>query len=370
MADDIIAKGEVQVPRMDTISRYDPEEPGGDERPYFSRVEAKRGRTGYHVDVSKDPKSFPLQFHQFIATPGSMGNTPPNPNDDATALQRRFDARVLLSGIGGDEFMGGVPDPKPLLADLLMQFRLRKFANQLIAWSLVKKKPWIQLLFQSLMLLLPLSLRTRLRKENEPESWLDAQFTSRYRIAMRRLAWAENLGFGLPTQRDHAQSLVGMARQMGVVVPPLWGCQEKRYPYLDRCMVEFIVSIPADQLLRPGQRRFLMRQALSNLLPPEVLSRATKSTTARAYMATFDKQWSQLENLFRSPVSSSLGYINASGFRGALAAAKNGNSPHLIQLLRGLSLELWLQDSTRRGVIRAPTPAHLSLETNLAHMEA
>src|SRR5258708_10711715 len=116
MGDDIVGKGEAEAPRVDTTSRYGPEEPGGDERAYFSKVEEKRGRVGFHVDVSKYVKTFPLEFHQFVAIPGSLGNATPNPQDDATAVLRRLDYGVLLSGIGGDEFMGGVPDPCPQLA--------------------------------------------------------------------------------------------------------------------------------------------------------------------------------------------------------------------------------------------------------------
>ncbi len=370
MADDIIAKGEVEVPRMDTTSRYDPEEPGGDERPYFTKVEEKRGRTGFHVDVSKHPKSFPLQFHKFVATPGSLGNARPNPDNEGRSLLQQLDHRVLISGLGGDEFMGGVPDPRPELADLVMQFRLRKLASQLVAWSLVKKTPWIQLLCRSLVLLLPQSLRIRLRKENQPEPWLDARFASRYRLAIHKMALSENLGFRIPSQQDHAQTLVGMARQMSVAVPPLWVCQESRYPYLDRSLVEFLISLPVEQLLRPGQRRSLMRRALASLLPHEILSRATKATTSRSFMATFDMQWPQLENLFRSPVSSNMGYINATGFLDSLRAAKNGKAPNLIRLLRGIALELWLQNLMRCGVIRVGKSVQLSAETTLARMEA
>src|SRR6266849_3311181 len=105
------------------------------------------------------------------------------------------------------------------------------------------------------------------------------------------MARSENLGFRLPTQREFARNVVGLARQIGTVVPPLLGCQEPRYPSLDRDLIEFLIAIPADQLLRPGERRSLMRRALANLLPPEVLSRATKATTSRAYMAIFNVQW-------------------------------------------------------------------------------
>ncbi|SRR6266404_2629054 len=368
MADDIIAKGGAEAPGLDTTSRYDSEEPSCDERPYFSKVEEKRGRAGFHVSVTNYLKSFPLRFHEFVAVPGSFGNTPPNQDDDDAVVLQQLEYRVLLSGLGGDEFMGGVPNPRPLLADLVVKVHLRELAGQLMAWSLVKRTPWMHLLCRSLVLLLPLSLQARLQKENKPPPWLDVRLAKRYRRVVREMARSENLGFQLPSQRDYAQGLVGLVRQLAVIPPPLWGCQEKRYPYLDRTLIEFLISVPADQLLRPGQRRSLMRRALANLLPNEILSRATKATTARAYLAVFDMLWPQLENLFTSPLSS--GYISAPLFLNALRAARNGNAPNLIQLLRGLSLELWLQDLLKRSVIRVPTHARFPLETNLAQVEA
>jgi len=48
MADTIIARGIAETPRLDTISHYDDSEPHWNERPYFTKVEEKRGRTGWH----------------------------------------------------------------------------------------------------------------------------------------------------------------------------------------------------------------------------------------------------------------------------------------------------------------------------------
>ena len=53
MADTIIARGAAETPRLDTISYYDDSEPNWNERPYFTKVEEKRGRTGCHIDVGK-----------------------------------------------------------------------------------------------------------------------------------------------------------------------------------------------------------------------------------------------------------------------------------------------------------------------------
>jgi len=183
------------------------------------------------------------------------------------------------------------------------------------------------------------------------------------------LARSESLGFGLPTHRDLARTLAGITRQMAFAPPPLWGCQEKRFPFLDQTMIEFLISIPPDQVLRPGQRRSLMRRSLANLLPPEVLSRTTKATTARSHMVTVDMQWRQLENVLGSAVSSQLGYINTPALLDALGVARIGKAPSLVTLLRAVCLEVWLQDLLRRRVIRVGTPSHFYLERVFAHTE-
>src|SRR6185437_9810951 len=53
IADNLIACGRAETPRLDTVSYYNDCEPNWNERPYFTKVEQKRGRTGYHIDMSK-----------------------------------------------------------------------------------------------------------------------------------------------------------------------------------------------------------------------------------------------------------------------------------------------------------------------------
>src|SRR6266851_2335656 len=74
MADTIIARGSAETPRLDTLSYYNDSEPNWDERPYFTKVEEKRGRTGCHIDVSKQESfQFELANERFAATPSSGG---------------------------------------------------------------------------------------------------------------------------------------------------------------------------------------------------------------------------------------------------------------------------------------------------------
>src|SRR3982074_503238 len=53
MADIVIARGDAETPRLDTLSWYDGLDPALDERPFLTKVEEKRGRTGWHIDTSE-----------------------------------------------------------------------------------------------------------------------------------------------------------------------------------------------------------------------------------------------------------------------------------------------------------------------------
>tara|TARA_B100000678_G_scaffold281073_1_gene278435 strand:- start:1117 stop:1626 length:510 start_codon:yes stop_codon:yes gene_type:complete len=51
---------------------------------------------------------------------------------------------------------------------------------------------------------------------------------------------------------------------------------EYRYPLLDRRVLEFVYSIPTDMFIRKGQARWLMREAMDDLLPETVKRHAGK----------------------------------------------------------------------------------------------
>lgn len=52
---------------------------------------------------------------------------------------------------------------------------------------------------------------------------------------------------------------------------------EARYPFFDRRLIEFCLSLPADQKLRDGWSRWVMRGAMQDILPAEIQWRGGKS---------------------------------------------------------------------------------------------
>ncbi len=359
MADDILGREGAQMPRLDTLSYYDKTEPNGDDWLYFPKVEEKRGRVGAHIDASQfgsSPAS--LRYHEFFALPGYLSAGRKLEGERAT-LVRNGGYGVVLSGLGGDEFMGAVPIPNALLADLIVQFQFVSLAKQLMAWSLVKRRPWIQLLWHSVVDLLPAFLSQYFVEQAKVEPWIEKNFAKVTRIARRQIDVGEYLGLWLPTRRSCIGCVLMMANKLSKGVSPLLALEETTYPYLDQDLIEFILSVPASQLLRPGERRSLMRRSLSGIVPQEILSRRTKQLGARTPVAAVEKLWEELLTVFISPLSSHLGYINQPCFHGQLQAAKNGKHIHIVRMLRTISLEFWLRDLAARGLLASNTASSL-----------
>src|ERR1700733_6667048 len=125
MADTIVARGRVATPRLDTLSYFNDSEPTWNERPYFSKVEEKRGLIRFHIDLGcEDSRLFQIERDEFRVAPGFYGRL--NKADrERSACIRSGSYRVVLSGIGGDEVTGGVPSPSSEVADLIARAHFR-----------------------------------------------------------------------------------------------------------------------------------------------------------------------------------------------------------------------------------------------------
>src|SRR5213075_2882466 len=100
-----------------------------------------------------------------------------------------------------------------------------------------------------------------------------------------------------------------LRRQLARAAAPFDPPFDKRYPFLDRDLLEFMFAIPREQLVRPTQRRSLMRRALVGIVPDEILNRKTKAFVARAPMKTVSRDWAKLMEMTQNMVIGSLGIV-------------------------------------------------------------
>ena len=351
MADAIIARGAAEAPRLDTLSYYDDSEPNWNERPYFTKVEEKRGRTGTHIDVGKQELfAFDIDSGHFAATPGSGGGHSSEASKQLAACMASQGNRVVLSGMGGDEVMGGVPTPTPEIEDLIARAKFRQLAHQLKVWALNKRKPWFYLFFEAVRGFFPRAL-VGVSKDRKPVPWLNAGFVRRNRAALLGYESRTKILGPPPSFQSNLATLDVLRRQLACCGLPSGQAYEKCYPYLDRGLLEFLYAIPREQLVRPSQRRSLMRRALIGIVPEDILNRKRKAYVARAPLAAISQEWAGLIEMTQNMTSSLFGVVEARGLSEALQKARHGTVVPTVTLLRTVEIEKWLRKVLSQRVL-------------------
>jgi asparagine synthase (glutamine-hydrolysing) len=336
MADTIIARGMAQTPRLDTVSDYDDSEPNWNERPYIAKVESHRGRGGCHIDISSfNPFTLQCKANHFAALPSSATVACEHDLKFAECLTQQRN-RVVFSGVGGDEFTGGVPSPIPDLADALARAKFRALSCTLKAWALERRVPWFHLLFEAVREFLP-------SKTTRPVSWLKGEFAKRFRVALSPCLSRSRLFGSLPSFQQSMKALDLLRGQLGCYALSSDPVCERCYPYLDRDFIEFSIGIPREQMVRPGQRRSLMRRALAGITPDEILNRKRKAFVVRGPLNSISTEWQCLLTLRQGMRADSLGIVDSQGFLRALKEASCGQAVPVVPLMRTIAMERWLR---------------------------
>ena len=361
--DHLLRTSDVGCRQLNTISYFDDREPNWNERPYFALVEHTRGREGYHVDVGN--------LEGYLQCPDESRFIPlPGPDQVSIHREERIlecldatNSRVVLSGIGGDEFLGGVPNPKPEIQDLFIQLRWLRLGQQLKKWSLQKRLPLLHMLFSSLEEFLPQALR-RVYKKQRIEPWLEGTFLERHMATF----WADSRRVTLtgprPAFQGNVNTMNHLRRQFGCSIFGLPGRYEYSYPFLDRDLLEFLFSIPRDQLVRPGQRRSLMRRALVGIVPDEILFRKRKAYVARYPLIAMNHSWKDIQALLVSSYGVANGWFERRSLAASLVDAKEGKIEFIGPLLRTLKLELWICLLARQGLVCTSASSGVSSSRN------
>jgi asparagine synthase (glutamine-hydrolysing) len=336
---------------IDTISHYDDSEPGWDERPFFTAVERMRGKPGMHFETSFANRTFsPL--------PGSIGRYMWPGSDSSSfaqeeALLRLLNSkgiRVVLSGLGGDELLGGVPTGTPELADLLVQGRLGALCTRAFQWCLPTRTPMFYEIIDTGKSTLTAYFGSRQRRNNAPD-WVSGKLKKTLRSRQPDSASIADRLRLPPSQIFAGEAWESILGSLPHLQPGIVCRYEFRYPYLDRDMVDFLLAIPRTQLVRPGRRRFMMRNAMKGIVPDAVLERKRKASVQRSPLIAFLLRHQTLNELFSSPLVAEMDFVDLPLVHAALERVWSSNTTaEWPSLLRLINLEIWLRGYGEHGV--------------------
>jgi asparagine synthase (glutamine-hydrolysing) len=364
MADDVLSRGLATIPMLDTISYYDNSESNWNELPYISAIEKRRGQSGYHIDVAIEAEDWSRSRRStdFVAAPSGQ-HCPEAAQQFATYMVARG-YRVLLSGIGGDEVTGGVPTAIPELADSIARLRMRTFVRQLKRWALQTRKPWLHLLWalaRAFFASAPIGIAGNRRSL----PWLQSGFAKRHAFALAGYSERLRLSGPLPSFQMSEQTIDVLRRQLGTDTLSHLPPYEDRFPFLDRDLVEFLLAVPAEQQIRPGQRRSLMRRALAGVVPVQILNRRRKAYAVRSALNQVMSGWREISEPDLRTQSEAFGIVDSRSFGESVSRTPTSSNPPIVALQRTIWLELWLTNLVRQGILLTKTqvqPKHAGLE--------
>jgi asparagine synthase (glutamine-hydrolysing) len=348
VADTLLASGRTPAHRIDTLSFYQEGEPAWDERPYIAVTERMRGRAGCHIDVSDHTLlTYAYDFHRPELTPVSRGDCS-GPVKRLASYIASNGYRTVLSGLAGDELLGGAPSFIPQLADLLVTARIPTLLRQLRAWALSRRTTVFALLIDVLRAFCP---RSAMFGGIRSAPWWEAGFISAHQAAFSQYQRPFSFVRAKPSYQERLETIEALQRQIASCVQAPRILCERRYPYLDRDLVEFVVAIPPDQLQQPGQRRSLMRRALNGIVPDELLNRKRKAFIARQPLVEIMSHWSGYRELTENSILVALHVIDRDRLVDALEHARAGNIIPLPLLAHAVVLEKWLRHIRPYGFV-------------------
>ena len=327
---------------LDTISFFDDSEASLNETPYFSLVEDRRGKVGIHLDTAFSQRTFePHDTSKGLYL---------SPGADSFSIQQETQLwkvvwqggyRSILSGIGGDEVLGGVSNPFPELADHLVSGSWRRWLRQAVAWSLIDRSPLLGTLIGTVEYAARLYANITFDERDVPP-WISTSLRDRLRCRTRRSIVRSYLGVE-PHRVENCRAWWAIMETLPHLFPQLLSRIEYRYPFLDRDLVEFLFSIPPEQLLRPGRRRSLMRRALVEIVPHEILERRRKAFQLRAPLSALQQAYPKLLKLFADAAIASAGFVDIAQLRRSLKAIAEGDPKWRQAMLKTIALELWMK---------------------------
>jgi asparagine synthase (glutamine-hydrolysing) len=340
---DHIRRSEGAGPRelIDTLSLYNDSEPDWDEKPFFSLVENRRGKAGIHIATSFADRTLePFDASQTTYRwPGADSSAFEREKEFQRAIGGRSH-RVIISGIGGDEILGGVPTPLPELADILISGELSTLTRKTLAWALIGRVPFLGLLYETAKFTVGQYAGDG-RHPTRSVPWLRSAART---PGAQRAKVAFSFWKTLPSSINSGNVWWSTLNTLPHQFPSLNIRYEYRYPYLDRDLADFLLSIPREQLVRPGQRRSLMRRSLRGIVPEEILQRKRKAYITRGPLVLVREARSKIESLCHHSLAAKLGFIDRSRLQAALDVGNKAfDDDWALPLIRLLEFELWLQ---------------------------
>lgn len=118
---------------------------------------------------------------------------------------------------------------------------------------------------------------------------------------------------------------------------------ESRIPYLDQELVEWVLALPPEAIIRAGWSRDVLRRAMAGVLPERIRLRRWKVGFTTPEMRWLTARRAVVQGVLRSPAFASRPWWDGPSVARAFAEACEGRVEASLVLWRVINVELWLR---------------------------
>lgn len=264
---------------------------------------------------------------------------------EAARVIERAGGRVLFTGLGGDNLALGTMF---FFADWVVSGRLGHALAEMAHRAAMGRVSFWELAYRNALLpLLPAGLRRALTRggEGDVPPWLTSEATKRFDI-VSRTAHDQVYGGRLGHKYEQAQAALIAAIPSTLIDGPHEDALDVRHPYLHRPLVELSLRLPPELVVRPQQRKWILRESMRGILPEFVRTRIGKGEADGFDVWSLTHEQQYIDRLLEDPILGQLGCIDPKRLRDAVCAARDGRGSKTGSSSRiggTLETELWLQ---------------------------
>lgn len=339
VATDLMRAGAVPASRLTGVSFV---WPNSLDQPFIREVESHCGIESVDISTHQTP----------IVTGKQVGEAMPEPfqplRQSIARVAHDAGAKTILTGQAGDLLTGNWFDDSLQVAHSLRRFRFDRACVESLAWSKLLRLPIYRILSRGVQAALPPRLTPAAIYSATDGSYAPKCVETSLVDGFRGLAnsdsfFSNSWKYAPPERRKHFRTLALMLELRQLQIPEPLQHLDYTHPFAHRPLVEYLMSVPANVLCRPGEPRRLMRSAFADWWPGKLRERRSKGV--------FNAPWqTALRPLARALVAANRlhvverGYVDLASVRSRLERLCHGLDCNEHQLRQIIMLELWLRN--------------------------
>lgn len=356
MTDQILKKSKRDPATLTTTSCTYETSLDCDESFFISLVEDVRGRSGFHITEESLAPTLGLESIAFTGIANPLHRFPGRYRTVERAM-KSAGARVLLSGLGGDEIFWSDYGGSPEIADLMLKGRLLSALSEAHKWSRSAAMQLVEVLLS--YGIAPITGRWKWFPWRPSDGlfppWISHKAKGWLSQPGRRFGLRVEQGINPPSCLIRVLSVRSSRALLSAAYYREYSGFHFSAPYSHQRLIEFMLSVPMHQIARPGEERSLMRRATVGLLPEKIRTRQSKGTADAPFLRALARQYETVGDVAALEVCRR-GYAEPKALSMVLEDASLGRSQYSGALGRLFSLERWLRSLHLTGACCSGKP--------------